>query len=340
MSGAARGQRGMTVIELMIAMVILSVVVAAAFSVSYSIMNSYREHRRSIGVERSARGAMSVLVDAVRNSSPAVPNGQIVDLVGCELATAWHGIRVDNDSAGPDAIDLVYSKGGVVTSLRAPFSDSSNVMVVEDGEPGGVPLVPGDQILVTDFATGHVMTIESIAQAGADWNLTLRNGTPQTMCAAPPAPFTYPARAMVLRVQKARFFVGATAPVMMMDPDGTPGPVPLPEEAVAEGVEDLQIAIGVDLNGNGGIDPEVGAAGNDDEWFYNHPDDADPPPIGTVPFRAIRLTVIARSTDDTSNVATSLRPGAEDRAAATVADVARRRSLSTIVELRNLEGSP
>jgi hypothetical protein len=59
-----------------------------------------------------------------------------------------------------------------------------------------------------------------------------------------------------------------------------------------------------------------------------------------VPFRAIRLTVIARSTDDTSNVATSLRPGAEDRAAATVADVARRRSLSTIVELRNLEGSP
>jgi prepilin-type N-terminal cleavage/methylation domain-containing protein len=335
-SGAARGQRGMTVIELMIAMVILSVVVAAAFSVSYSIMNSYREHRRSIGVERSARGAMSVLVDAVRNSSPAVPNGQIVDLVGCELTTAWQGIRVDNDSAGPDAIDLVYSKGGVVTSLRAPFTDTNGVMVVENGEP----FQPGDQILVTDFATGHLMTIQSIAQAAPDWNLTLRNGAPQAMCGGGLTAFTYPARATVLRVQKARFFVGATAPVLMMDPDGTPGPVPLPEEAVAEGVEDLQIAIGVDLNGNGGIDPELGGAGNDDEWFYNHPDDADPPPIGSVPFRAIRLTVIARSTDDTSNIATSLRPGAEDRAAATVPDVARRRALSTIVELRNLEGSP
>lgn len=336
MSGAARGQRGMTVIELMIAVVILAIVVAAAFSVSYSIMNSYREHRRAIGVERSARGAMQVLVDAVRNSSPGVPNAQIVDLIGCELATAWKGIRVDNDSDGPDAIDLVYSKGGLITTLRVAFTDTSNVMVVENAEQ----FRPGDQILVTDFVTGHLMTIQSINQAGPDWNLTLLNGAPQAMCPAPPAAFTYFPRATVLRVQKARFFVSATAPVLMMDPDGTPGPLPLPEEAVAEGVEDLQIAIGVDLDGNGGIGVEGGAAGNDDEWVYNHPDDSDPPPIDTLPYRAIRLTVIARTADDTSNVATSLRPAAEDRAAATTPDVSRRRTLSTIVELRNLEGSP
>ncbi len=338
MSGpaGARGQRGMTVVELMIAVVILSVVVAAAFSVSYSIMNSYREHRRAVGVERSARGAMAVLVDAVRNASPGVPNGQIVDLVGCELTTAWRGIRVDNASDAPDAIDLVYSKGGLITTLRAAFNDTSSVMVVEDA----ALFRAGDQILVTDFVTGHLMTIDNITQAAPDWNLTLRNGPPQSMCATPPVSFTYAPRATVLRVQKARFFVGAGAPVLMMDPDGTPGALPLPEEAVAEGVEDLQIAIGVDLNGNGGIDPEVGGAGNDDEWVYNHEDDLDPPPVGTAPYRAIRLTVIARSTDDTSLVATAKRPEAEDRPAATTADVSRRRILSTIVELRNLEGSP
>ncbi len=126
----------------------------------------------------------------------------------------------------------------------------------------------------------------------------------------------------------------------MMDPDGTPGALPLPEEAVAEGVEDLQIAIGVDLNGNGGIDAEDGAAGNDDEWVYNHPDDSDPPPVGTAPYRAIRLTVIARSTDEVTSVATPLRKGAEDRPDATTPDNSRRRTLSTIVELRNMEGSP
>ena len=326
----------MTVIELMIAMVILSVVVAAAFSVSYSIMNSYREHRRAIGVERSARGAMAVLVDAVRNASPGVPNGQIVDLVGCELTTAWQGIRVDNASDAPDAIDLVYSKGGILTTTRAGFTQTSSVIVVEDA----TLFRPGDQILVTDFVAGHLMTIDTIAPAGTEWNLNLRNGAPQGMCPTPPADFAYAPRATVLRVQKARFYVGAGAPVLMMDPDGTPGAVPLPAEAVAEGVEDLQIAVGVDLNGNGGIDPEVGGAGNDDEWFYNHPDDLDPPAVGTVPYRAIRLTVIARTTDDTSLAATSLRPEVEDRAAATVPDVSRRRVLSTIVELRNLEGSP
>ncbi len=53
-------------------------------------------------------------------------------------------------------------------------------MVVEDASL----FAPGDQILVTDFVTGHLMTIQNITPAGPDWNLTLRNGAPQVMCGA------------------------------------------------------------------------------------------------------------------------------------------------------------
>ena len=337
----ASAERGMTVVELMIAVVILAIVVAAAFGVAFAIMNNYREHRRNTVVERSARGAMAVLAEAVRNASPGVTNGKIYDLVGCDLAE--HAISVTSPSDAPDSIDLIYAKGipmdndatqmrQVVTSLRAAYSDTSPSMVVEDGSL----LKVDDQILVTDFTTGALVRIQSIVQAGPDWNVTLAGGTPQAMCAAPPAPFNYPARATVIRAQRARFFVDTALSILKMDPTGG---APDDARAVAEGVEDLQIAIGVNRVGGSGLD-EIAAAGDDDDWVYNHPDDASLPDLNATPWRAIRLTVIARSTEDTSLTATSLRPGAEDRDDATTPDVFRRRVLSTIVELRNLEGSP
>lgn len=327
------GERGMTLIELMIAVLILSVVVAAAFGVSYSIMNSYREHRRSINVERSVRGAMAVLSEAVRNASPAVPDGQITDLVGCDFT--FQAVRVENHSDGPDALEVVYATGATTTT-RAEFSDASTQLLVEDGSR----LRPGDQVLITDFDRGHLMAITAVAETPPDWTLTLA-ASPQTMC-NPPAPTfpVYPVRSTVIRAQRARFTVDTTGmPLLYMDRDG-PAVGSDPPLPVAEGVEDLQISIGIDRNGNGGLD-ELGAAGDDDDWVYNHVDDTQPlPDIAVTPFRAIRLTVIGRSVDETSNVPSSRRPAAEDRAAAVADDVFRRRSLSATIELRNLQGSP
>jgi type II secretory pathway pseudopilin PulG len=322
----------MTVMELMVAVMILAIVVSAAFGVAFSIMNSYREHRRAMGVERSARGAMSVLVEALRSSSPGMRNGQITDLVGCEADL--DSIRIENHADAPDAIDVIYASGGIVTSLRAGFDQSSTDLAVEDA----LLLQPQDQVLVTDFEKAHLLTIESVTQAGSDWILTVKGGAPETLC-PPLPPFSYLPRSTVMRAQRARFTVDTTQmPVLYMDPDG-PGDA-FDRQAVAEGIEDLQVAIGVDVNGSGAIEEEVGLAGNDDDWVHNHPDDTELPALAVSPYRAVRLTVIGRSVDDTGQAVASVRPEAEDRAAAAVGDVFRRRSLSTTVELRNLEGSP
>ena len=326
-----QNQSGMSLIELMIAMVILGIVIAAAFNVAYTIMNGYRDHRRAMAVERSARGAMTVLADAIRNASPGVENAQITDLVGCSTLT---GINVVNQTSGPDTLQIVYASGAVITSIRQVFDQDSTEMVVLDGSA----LKAGDQILLTDFDDrGHLMAITDVTDNGGDYTLALASA-PTSMCSPSPPDFSYAVLSTVIKAQVAEFAVDDTGdvPVLMMDRDGAGAEEP---EPVAEGIEDLQIAIGVDENGDG----EVSADAPDgvDEWFYNHVDDVDPAlAITARPYRALRVTVVARSIDETTARATSLRPKAEDHAAATQPDVNRRRSLSTRVEIRNLQGSP
>jgi prepilin-type N-terminal cleavage/methylation domain-containing protein len=325
-----QGEAGMTLVELMIAMVILSIVIAAAFNVAYSIMNGYREHRRAMGVERSARGAIAVLSDAVRNTSPGVQNAMITDLVGCSTLT---GINVINSTSGPDKLQVVYASGGVITSIRQTFDQDSNQIVVLDGSG----LADGDRVLITDFDNrGHIVPITGATDNGDDWTLSLASA-PSGMC-DPVAPFEYLVLATVMRAQVAEFSIddSGEVPILVMDRDGVDGEDP---EPVAEGIEDLQIAIGVDEDGDGEVDPDT--ANGVDEWFYNHVDDVPPALAVTArPYRALRLTVTARTFDETTAQPSSLRPAVEDRAAASAPDVFRRRSLSTRVELRNLLGSP
>jgi prepilin-type N-terminal cleavage/methylation domain-containing protein len=327
-----RGQSGMTLVELMIAMAILGIVIAAAFNVAFTMMSSYRDHRRSVAVERAARGAMAVLTSAVRNASPGLADADIMDLVGC---TQLKGVDVVNSSTGPDVLRVVHARGGVITSLRQDFGQDDSSIVVLDGSGFSA----GDQVVVTDFDKAVVMEIDSLVDGGAEWTLNLVR--PPSDCGAFVGTFNFEVLATVLRAQVAEFSISETpVPVLMMDRDG-PGTTHQPEP-VAEGIEDLQIAIGVDQNPiDGQIGPDVALAPNDDEWIYNFPGDSPPTAdITAAPYRALRITVTARSVEETSTVPISRRPPAEDRDGAEEADPFRRRSLSTTVEIRNLRGSP
>ena len=235
----------------------------------------------------------------------------------------------------PDALDIIYADGGVVSSLRVAINQSSTVLSIEDGSL----LEAGDQVLVTDFTTGHLLAVQAVTEVSpTEWTVQLA-GAPSSLCATVNN-FSYDRRATVLRVQKARFFIDDPGgiPVLWMDRDGPTGA--LEKEAVAEGIEDLQIAIGIDGDGDGRIGEDQAGSGDDDDWVFNHPSDTAPQPMTFKPYRAIRLTVTARSLDDTSQSPVSRRPAAEDRPEAAARDELRRRSLSTTVEIRNVEGSP
>jgi len=112
----------------------------------------------------------------------------------------------------------------------------------------------------------------------------------------------------------------------MMDPDADG---PAPAEPLAENIEDMQVALGVDANANKGID-------DPGEWAFSSG-------IGALDgsVRAVRITLIARAPNQLQPlVATYQRPGAEDRPAAATLDTYRRRVLTSTIEVRNIGGSP
>ncbi len=323
-------QAGLTLVEMMIAVVIVSIAVSAALTLGYTMMNSYRNQRRMALVERGARVSLQILARSIRNSSPGVPSGNIQDIVGC---TNNGGIRVINSTTGPDEIEIIHASGGVLTSARAAFQTTDNALVVLDGSG----FRPGDYAIISDLDRGHLVAVTAVVDNGGTWTLTT---IPASGCGITVFPNGgYKPGALVMRAKIERFYistgpeVGGT-PTLMVDPDGNG---PLNAEPVAEGVEDMQVAVAVDINSDGTV-TENGT--QTDEWFHNNPADAAPPGMLVTPWRALRITLVARSVNETTAKPTSTRPPVEDRNGAFAPDQFRRRVLSATVEVRNLQGSP
>ncbi|HET7500573.1 MAG TPA: PilW family protein [Kofleriaceae bacterium] len=311
--------RGFTLVELMISLVVFSLVVTGLLSVAVSLSGGMREQRAAMSADAAAQLTLFAIADALRQASPGAASGRIIDAATCTT----DALTVTGSSTGPDQIDVIYATGGVVTSTRAAYTAGTTSLAITDASQ----LAAGDYVVISNLQQGHLVKITAV------------NGTTLTL-ASQCSPINlpsggYPSGSLVIRAQHVAFSVGAVdgVPTMMMDADASgPGVA----EPFAEGIEDLQVALGVDANGDGAI-TEVGAAPGDDEWQGNVAGDA----ALTGPIRAIRLTVVSRATGALAGVATPFRrPAAEDRAAATTFDGFRRRVLRSTIETRNLSGSP
>ena len=327
------GESGLTLVELMVSLVIVSVAVAATLSFGMQSTGANRISRRMITVERSARVSLEILSDAIRNSNAGVPTGQLQDLIGCATDS---GLVVTNSTTAPDELLVIYASGGVVTSIRSTFNIDDTQMTV----PDATELEPGDLVIVTDSAQGHLLEVRDVAVSGSDYILTVAASA--GLCPSVVFPDEgYAPGSLVVRARINRFFIESgpsvgNIPTLMVDPDGDG---PQNAEPVAEGIEDLQIVVGTDTNGDGEVTAN-GAGPDDDEWYYNVDGDSDPPAMTTTPPRALRITLVARSTIEDNDSPTSTRPAVEDRSAGAGPDEFRRRILSTTIEIRNLAGSP
>ena len=327
MKAPRRGEAGLTLVELMVAMVIVSIAISAALAVGFSMLDGYREQRRLSVVERAARISLEIMSGSVRAASPGVTTGAITDLVAC---SGFGSLEVINHTDAPDELKLIYASGWVITSLRSSFDESSTELVVLDA----TGLRPGDRVLVSNFDQGHFVEITAINPHAEGASLAI-----DPPSAVPCGSGSFPASgygpgALVMRAKMARYHVEDTAigPTLMLDPDDVG---PDPAEPLAEGVEDVQIAYAVDVNGDGALFEDGSST---DEWFFNHPGDAAPPAMAISMPAALRLTLVARTTFETSDAPASTRPPLEDRAGAQAADPFRRRSLAATVEIRNLRG--
>lgn len=326
----SESQRGFTLVELMMSLVIFSVAVAGILSVAVSITQGFREQRLAINAQDAARAPLDIIADALRQASAGVSNPNLLhDSTTCTSGA----ITVINSTTGPDILDVIYASGGIVTAITA------NTVTQAGGSVTIAPdsyLAAGDYVILTsDYSTGYVMRAIS---GTTGTTLVLAGGCTTGVFNS----YSFGPGTTVIRAQHATFSVSNDTsnnnmPTLWMDADsiGTAyGPEPL-----AEGIEDMQIALGVDADITpNGINEQIGPPTATDDWIYNHPSDVLP----TSPMiRAVRVTLIARTTSgEHGNLNTYTRPPAEDRTGASGFDQFRRRVLQTVVEVRNVAGSP
>ncbi|MCX5744587.1 MAG: PilW family protein [Proteobacteria bacterium] len=320
-----RDHRGFTLVELMVALVLFAFAVAGILSFAVTMANGFREQKQVVGTETSARAAMEFIGDAIRGASPGVTTENIESFHTC----ADGPFAMTDSTVAPDDLTLVFAYGSVVTSSTSLFTKGATTLDVADA----TQFSAGDWVLLSNYSQGHLVQINTVVSAT---QLSMKTSPTCTLSVPfPNGDTAYSRGALVIRVARARFFIAPLdgIPTLWMDPDaeGLAAAEPL-----AEGVEDFQVELGIDP-GNNGI-AEVGVAANDDEWIGNVAGDT---PLGLgVQVRAVRITLVARSTNQVSGTAGYLRPAAGNRPISGTPDNYRRRVLRSVIEVRNAGGSP
>ena len=336
-----RRQGGFTLVELMISLVLFSFAIAGVLAVAVSMSQGFREQRAAVGAEGAVRVPLDFIADGLRQLSPGSPAGNIQDLNITPCAAASVLKVFDNQSSsfggytGWDSLEMIYASGAVVTGARTAFASGTSSLDVDDASG----LAVGDSVIISDTTQGSLIKITGISGNTLTLGAQCTGGVGVTIPAV-----GYPIGALVIRAQHAKFTIDDPnhdgVPILLMDPDADPSTSNT--EPLAEGIEDLQIALGVDWNpADGVLGNDIGTAGNDDEWRGNNAADDTGNTALAGALRAVRITLIARTTSSiTGNYTPFNRPLVEDHAAATTFDGYRRRILRSTVEIRNLSGSP
>jgi prepilin-type N-terminal cleavage/methylation domain-containing protein len=334
-----RAQRGFTMIELMVALTLFSLVTAGMLSVAVTMVTGFSDQEATISTEGASRATIDYLADALRNSSPGVQTGRITNLDSslCQTDTLS---MTQNTATVPfghtsDSLTVLYASGSVVTTSTSIFAGAGTLNVID-----GSQFEDDDYAVITNFTDGYFVHIEGHSATTLTVS-SLSCATPFTSVAA---------GSTVIRARKATFSIGtmssdaaANMPVLMMDGDAEGTRITTAtSEPFAEGVERLEIVIGHDTDGNGALGLETGVG---DEWVGNNASDAIPASLavtGTVAssVRAARISIVARSARELQGKNNFRLSAVEDAAQGAATDNFRRRTLTTSVEIRNLGGSP
>lgn len=320
-----RRQRGMTLVEIMVALLISLVLLGGVLQVFSSSRQSNRVHEATARMQETGRMALEMIARDVR----------MADFWGCatDVATVSNHL---NPAGGTDYIDFaaggilgteggagvadsISVRGGINAglALQPPYGPlaSANLSV-----PAGNDLDVGDIVLVSDCLQGDVFQITAGTPdtSGAIVHTTVGGSSPGNVNATNPGcPGTshclskiYGADATVFTVQEVIYTVGAGA-------DGQPALFRNGIEYL-DGVEDLQILYGEDTDGNAVAD-----------YYVDATQVAD---MGDVV--SIRFAVVTRSYNDnlTGDINQTINVLGQNR---TAADERLRQVYTTTVNIRN-----
>jgi prepilin-type N-terminal cleavage/methylation domain-containing protein len=369
-------QRGLTLVELMITIVISSIVAASTFTFFVGQRRVYDTQMKVLSTQQNLWASMETLARFVRaagmgtigcvSATDPTPTGATPPATGLRAYQKSGGVAIrlapiwinNGVNGAPDAITVVFGTGsfgnftdtnlgatvtaptsGITTPLGLSTVFRANEFIVlldKTAAPAGPPV--GDRGCTLFQVTGIDSAADSLQHAGtSSWNPTtdIAGFVPISYTGGATPSAGIRDLGTLNWVQFSIDATGQTPRLMMNRLDGSAGP-----QILADGIEDLQIAYACDtapaLNGDGLFTEGTDAATKKtDEWVYNAAGDV--PPVACNRPQAVRITIVARSTEaDTTlaGLAANRKPAVEDGVAG-AADTFRHRVLTTTVYPRN-----
>jgi type IV pilus assembly protein PilW len=328
------GRAGLTLVEVMAAMAILTIAMAAVFSTFEFQQKSYTTQSRVAELQQNLRLAEAYLDRDIRMAGYGIPSGGAPAGVTVPVGLLPSGTTIRtlfpvDSTTGPDSLYILYlydmdNNQPPTTNTAVMLSGSGQVSVASIS---GFLAAGGELVLITDSTNPNASNptadlFQTSAAAGGV--LTFGGGTNYNTAAHPKFPAggygVGPPASTVAKARFLRYFIDNVTdparPTLMVD-RMMAGQAPQP---VADDIEDMQLRYGLDTTGT----PD----GIVDTWI----DSVSTAQIAQI--RQVRIFLLGRTRTQEKGW-TEIRPALGNRAAGTTTDGYKRRILDKVVDVRN-----
>ncbi len=332
-------ERGMTLVEIMVALAVSMVMLTGVVQVMLSSKQTYRVQEGTARLQENGRFAAQFLSEDLRMagfsgcSSGITPNN-IVDLDGDGTADSYYAFDTDG-LMGYEYTDLPVTLSSTETLTAAEVVNNSDVIVLSYASTNEALQLVGNlttdnaniQLTATDmFAANDVLFITDCSNADIFAATNASKGAGVTTIAhasstnlVPKLSKAYGTDAMVMSMVKVAYYVANNAAGIPSLYRRRMVGANFQTEELVEGVESLQILYGEDLDGDGVANRYVNASSVGD--FAN---------VVTV-----RFSLLMESPDEVNSKADTRTYTLLDTVIDPVDDRRLRRIFSTTVNLRN-----
>lgn len=316
MGGIKAGNKGVTLIELMIVLVIAAVLVAGIYSLFINQQRSYSVQDQVAGVQQDARVALDIMARDIRMAGFLAGPGSGTGFTDGSITTITlpsgftFAITPVNSTNAPDSISVVFGAQelGTVQSITGNNVINLTTIKVDSGIVNYFNNNP--QLVAFDLHDQHRNKVYQVSSSSAS-SITVTN--------FPSASVTVGGR--VYGVKAITYSVTTADGVLRRNDYSGGGAQPLAGDGTTTLVEDLQFAYQL--------------AGSN-TWIFDTAADTWPAGNTFADIRLVRINIIVKTAVPDPKETGFFKPACEDRGKVNVDPGNRRRVYTTEVKLRNL----
>ncbi len=338
-----KNNRGFSLVELMVAIVVSTILIAAVSATYIAQNRSYVAQENVTEINTQAKIAIDVMANDIKTAGFGVPADMNQDAVnGLTTVVSF----IDNSDA-PDAITVVggfrmlgtlwpalgapstiscAAQGAYVplgsTTVRIDYVDSADIFNTDDKRSISIDGINYATVANVSDTDATITLDRPLSQ---DFPLLDTDGdgncdTGRPVYVVEDTTFCVDGNGVLHRIRRRADMTTCTPSVTSDD------------DVLAENIEDLQFAYAVDTDGDGQIDDLNGDGLIDDQDYLISGNGVDP-----VTIRAVRINVLARAEREDVNYQGMGNPPSliENRNHAATNDNFRRRWWQTVVTIRN-----